>query len=318
MAGVLSGAGPRRWPRSFADRLTAPLPGPRELLRLHREGGFRGSTEGADRIPVRRQGLPPLRDATASVTWIGHASFLLRIGGLAVLVDPVFSESLPGVGRRLTPPGLCWEQLPRIDAVLVSHDHYDHLDAPTIRLLPRDTPVLVPASTAPWFTRRGLRAVRELDWWESTELTGVRFDFVPSHHWSRRGLLDSCRRLWGGWVLTAGDARLYHAGDSGYGRFFAEIGERHPGIDVAMLPVGAYEPRWFMGAIHTDPDEAVRAAADLGAARMVPMHWGTFLLSREPVLDPLLRTRAAWKATGRAQDDLWDLAVGETRQLPRT
>lgn len=264
-----------------------------------------------------RTGLPPPIPGTTSATWIGHATFLLRVGGLTVLTDPVFSDSLPGVGRRLTPPGLSWAQLPRLDAVLLSHDHYDHLDAPTIRRLPRDIPVLVPAATARWFARLGFSAITELDWWESAELGGVRFDFVPAHHWSRRGPFDSCRRLWGGWVLTAPDGtRLYHAGDSGYGRFFAEIGQRYPGIDLAMLPVGAYEPRWFMRKVHTDPDEAVRAAGDLGAARMALMHWGTFVLSREPVLDPPRRARAAWAAAGRDPADLWDLAVGETRTLP--
>jgi L-ascorbate metabolism protein UlaG (beta-lactamase superfamily) len=305
--------------RSYRDRLTEPLPGPSQLYRLLRTGGFRGSSNGADQLPLDMAGLPPLdRADTASLTWIGHASFLIRLGGLAVLVDPVLSPTIPGVGRRLTPPGLDWEQLPRIDAVVISHDHYDHLDAPTIRLLPRDTAMLVPVGLGQWFRRRRFTAVHEFDWWDSVRLGEVDFTFVPAHHWSRRGLFDTCRSLWGGWVLTGQDGtRLFHAGDSGYGHRFAELGERLPGIDVAMLPIGAYDPRWFMRPMHMDPTEAVQALSDLGAQRLATMHCGTFVLTREPVLEPLERVRAAWATTDRDRGDLWDMAVGQTRVLGR-
>ncbi|QWF85028.1 MBL fold metallo-hydrolase [Amycolatopsis sp. CA-230715] len=302
---------------SYRDRLTAPLPTPRELIRILREGGFRGSTERADRIPVRRDGLPALSAGESSWTWVGHATYLVRLGGVAVLTDPVWSAKIPGVPRRLTPPGLAWAELPAIDVVLVSHNHYDHLDAPTIDRLPKRVPVLVGAGLGRWFRRRGFTEVVELDWWESVEVAGLRFDFVPSHHWSRRGPFDACTSLWGGWVVTAPDGtRTYHAGDSGYGGWFAEIGARYPGIDVAMLPIGAYEPRWFMSPVHMDPDEAVRALADLGARRLASMHWGTFVLTKEPVDEPLDRIRAAWSAAGRDVADLWALAVGESRTLP--
>lgn len=240
----------------------------------------------------------------------------MQIGGSTVLADPVFSERIPGVGHRMTRAGLDWAELGAVDAVVISHNHFDHLDAPTIRLLPRDTPLLVPAGLGSWFTRRGFARFTELDWWESTRVGEVSFDFVPAHHWSRRGPFDTCASLWGGWVLTApGGPRIYHAGDSGYGPRFAEIGARHPGIDVALLPVGAYEPRWFMRGVHVDPEEAVQAAQDVGARAMVPMHWGTFVLSREPVLEPLARTLAAWRAAGRERADLWDLAIGESRAV---
>ncbi|GGM74144.1 membrane protein [Longimycelium tulufanense] len=308
----------RQWPASFTHRLTAPLPGPRQLLRALREGAFRASTAEADQIPVSRDGaLPELPTNTASITWVGHATFVLRLGGACVLTDPVWSARIPGVPRRLTPPGLAWSALPRVDAVVISHNHYDHLDAATMRRLPRDTPVLVPAGLGTWFRRRRFTAVTELDWWESAEVAGLRFEFVPAHHWSRRTLFDTCRSLWGGWVVSApGGPRMFHAGDSGYGHFFSEIGSRHPDLDLAMLPVGAYQPRWFMQAVHMDPEEAVRAAADLGAARMATMHWGTFLLSGEPLLEPVDRARKAWREAGRDPADLWDLAVGETRLLP--
>ncbi|MFC9793710.1 MBL fold metallo-hydrolase [Streptomyces sp. NPDC127584] len=307
------------WPRSFADRLTAPLPGVRALARLAREGAVRPRPEGLRDIPLlpfEPGPLPPAGPDTLAVTWAGHASWLLRIGGLAVLTDPVWSRRIFGTPARLTPVGVRWDDLPPVDAVVISHNHFDHLDAPTLRRLPRDTPVFVPAGLGRWFTRRRFTRVTELDWWEAAELDGVRFDFVPAHHWSKRTLLDTCRSLWGGWVLTDRSGRRVHfAGDTGYGHWFAEIGRRFPGIDLALLPIGAYEPRWWLSDVHTDPEEAVRAHQDLGARRMAPMHWATFVLSSEPVLEPLTRVRAAWEQAGLRREDLWDLPVGGSRVL---
>ncbi|MCQ4197968.1 MBL fold metallo-hydrolase, partial [Streptomyces parvulus] len=315
----------------------APLPGLRALARFAREGAVRPGREGlADipRLPCAPGPLPRVDADTVAVTWAGHASWVVSIGGLTVLTDPVWSRRILGTPARITPVGVPWSALPRVDAVVISHNHYDHLDAPTLRRLPRDTPVLVPAGLGRWFHRRRFTHVTELDWWEATELrprdgfdgasgkggggrrAGVRFDFVPAHHWSKRSLADTCRTLWGGWVLTAPDGRrVYFAGDTGYGHWFTRIGRRYPGIDLALLPVGAYDPRWWLSDVHCDPEEAVRAAQDVGARRMAPMHWGTFVLSAEPVLEPLTRTRAAWQAAGLPREDLWDLPVGASRVL---
>jgi L-ascorbate metabolism protein UlaG (beta-lactamase superfamily) len=282
---------------------------------MMRERGRTGpDLADAARLPVIENAtLPDVGPGQIGVTWVGHASFVLRLGGLTVLTDPVWSRKIPGVKPRLTPPGIALADVGRVDAVVISHNHYDHLDAPTIRRLPRDTPVLVPGMLGAWFRRRDFTRVVELDWWESVRLGGVDFDFVPAHHWSRRGLNDSCRTLWGGWVLRAGDRSVYFAGDTGYGHWFGEIGARHPGLDIALLPVGAYEPNWFMKPVHMNPAEAVRACEDLGARRMATMHWGTFLLSAEPLLDPPAKAADAWSAAGRQHDDLWTLAVGESR-----
>ncbi len=307
----------RRRP-SYRDRLTDPLPGPRELIRLARSGGFRTSAEGADRIPVHTGGQPALPAATPAITWIGHASFLVRVGSRTILIDPVLSDRIVGAGRRLTPAGLDWSALAAVDAVLISHNHYDHLDAPTVRRIPRDTPFFVPAGLGGWFRRRRFTRVTELDWWDSAVLAAdesLELTFVPAHHWSRRGLFDMCRSLWGGWVISGAGSTLYHTGDTAYGPRLAEVGARFPSVDLAMLPIGAYEPRWFMRPVHMDPEEAVLAAVHLGARRVVGMHWGTFQLSREPVLDPPRRMRAAWAAAGRVPEELWELAVGETRAL---
>ncbi|MFE1553020.1 MBL fold metallo-hydrolase [Streptomyces sp. NPDC058718] len=307
------------WPRTFVDRLTAPLPGVRAMARLAREGAVRPRPEGLRDIPLlpfEPGPLPPAGPDTFAVTWAGHASWILRLGGLTVLTDPVWSRRIFGTPARLTPVGVRWEDLPPVDAVVISHNHFDHLDAPTLRRLPRHTPVFVPAGLGRWFSRRGFGRVTELDWWEAAELDGVRFDFVPAHHWSKRTLLDTCRSLWGGWVLTDPSGRRVHfAGDTGYGHWFAEIGRRFPGIDLSLLPIGAYDPRWWLSDVHTDPEEAVRAHQDLGARRMAPMHWATFVLSSEPVLEPLTRVRAAWDKAGLPREDLWDLPVGASRVL---
>ncbi|GII85931.1 membrane protein [Sphaerisporangium siamense] len=305
----------RTWPSSFKDRLTCPLPDFREVLSVAWYGGFHADAGDADQIPVLRAGLPPVGPRDAGVTWVGHATYVLRIGGLTVLTDPVWSRKIPGVRDRLTPPGVAWSDLPPVDAVVISHNHYDHLDAPTLRRLPRHTPMFVPANLGGWFAKRGFTNVTELDWWESARIGDVSFDFVPAHHWSRRSLFDTCKTLWGGWVLTSGDHRIYFAGDTAYGDRFKLIGARYPGIDLALMPVGAYEPRWFMHVSHVDPAEAVQACEDVGARRMATMHWGTFVLSGEPVMAPVQEARAAWTASGRDRADLWDLAVGETRVL---
>ncbi|MFC8662916.1 MBL fold metallo-hydrolase [Streptomyces sp. NPDC057199] len=309
----------RVWPRSFADRLTAPLPGLRGFARFAREGALRPDPEGlADipRLPYEPGPLPRVDARTIAVSWAGHASWVVRIGGLTVLTDPVWSRKILGTPARITPVGVAWSALPRIDAVVISHNHYDHLDAPTLRRLPRDTPVFVPAGLGSWFRRRRFSHVTELDWWEAAELGGVRFDFVPAHHWSKRSLHDTCRTLWGGWVLTASDGRrVYFAGDTGYGHWFSHIGARYPGIDLALLPIGAYNPRWWLSDVHCDPEDAVRATQDLGAQRMAPMHWATFVLSAEPVLEPLTRVRTAWEKAGLTRENLWDLPVGASRVL---
>lgn len=300
--------------KGFRARLANPVPGVREVLRVARQGGFRPPKEPDADVPRSpRPHLPALGPGEASLTWIGHATFLVRMGGRAILTDPVWSQRLPGFIPRISAPGLAWEDLPPIDAVLLSHDHYDHLDMPTLRRLPRATPILAGLGTGPLLRRRGFSQVQELDWWQHTDVAGVRFTFVPAHHWGRRGAFDFCRRLWGGWVMEADGRKAWFAGDTGYGPLLRDIGRRCPGIEVAMVPIGAYDPRWFMRPVHVDPGEAVQATLDVGASRMATMHWGTFPLSREPRLEPPRLAAEAWAGAGMPAQDLWTLALGETR-----
>lgn len=305
----------------YGDRLTHPLPTTRDMWRILREGGFRpdrADRANAQHVPrVQDARLPAVTADEAAVTWVGHATTVVQLGGRTFVTDPVWRDGLPGRIPRLTPPGIAFEHLGPVDGILVSHNHYDHMDAPTLARFPRDTPVFVPAGTGRWARRKGFTEVHEMDWWESVDHRGVRVTFVPSHHWTRRGLLDTNAALWGGWVLSApGQEPVHFAGDTAYGGHFKEIRGRLGPMGTTILPIGAYEPRWFMKNVHMDPDEAVRACSDLEAKRMVAMHWGTFPLTREPILEPPQRARAAWLREGRPESDLWILALGEGRVIP--
>ncbi len=259
---------------------------------------------------VQGPGGPP------RLTWIGHASFLGLLGGVRFLIDPVFAGRVGWVYPRYLAPGLTPDQLPPVDALLVTHSHFDHLDAAAVRGLSREVAVLVPEGLGRLFQRWGFRRVRELGWWQSAAVGPLAVTLVPARHWSRRGVLDTNRSLWGGFVAAADGVAVYHAGDSAWFDGFAEIGRRFPGLAAAILPVGAYEPAWFMEHNHLNPEQAGRAFLELGARRLVPAHWGTFQLTDEPLAEPAERIRAWWRraAPDRGRE-LHLLAVGETLVL---
>lgn len=265
------------------------------------------------------------------ITWVGHSTFLVQIGGLNLLTDPHWSRRASPVQfagpARMAPPGIAWGELPPIDAVLLSHDHYDHLDDRTVRRLHRTfrdaITWLTPLGYGAWFGRRGIRRVMELDWWEEARLDGpdgpVRIVALPSQHWTRRTPLDGSRRLWASWAVRAPDgASVYFGGDSGYFPEFGAIGRRAGPFDALLLPIGAYEPRWFMRPVHMDPEEAVRAYLDMGGVgTMAGMHWGTWRLTDEDPLEPPARARAAWAAAGLPPERLWIPRHGETLIIRR-
>ena len=259
-------------------------------------------------------GLPPARGIAA--TWAGHSSTLLQMDGKSILIDPVWSNRIGGVVKRLTPPGLPWSMLPPIDALVLSHNHYDHLDAATLTRLPRDTPVYCTSGVGEWFRKRGFARVTERAWWDHADWDGFRFTCVPAQHFSGRSLWDRDRSLWGGWVIQGeAGSRVYYAGDSGYFRGFQEIGEAFPNLDLALIPVGAYLPRWFMAAVHVDPPEAGQAFLDVGARMMMPVHWGTFRLADESIDEPPHALRAWWSERGLDPARLHVPVLGETRRF---
>jgi L-ascorbate metabolism protein UlaG (beta-lactamase superfamily) len=256
-----------------------------------------------------RLARPPGVGEGVRLTWLGHASWLVQLAGKSLLIDPVLGERISGVIRRNVPPGIPIDRLPPVDGCLVTHNHYDHLDLPTLQRV--GAPVWVGQGTAAFLRREGLTAY-ELAWWDSARLGSVMVHFVPSQHWSRRGLFDVNTMLWGGFVVEGGSHRVYHSGDTAYFEGFAEIGRRFPGLAVAMLPIGAYDPPWFMESQHMNPEQAVRAYRDLGARDFLAMHWGTFKLTDEPLEEPPTRLQTEWTRLALPEDHLKILPVGAT------
>lgn len=272
-----------------------------------------------DREPFAMPRVPADGRAFASqeprLGWIGHATFVMRLGGRLVATDPVWSRAIHTVSRE-APPGIDLAELPPIDVVTVSHAHYDHMDLPTLRRIGPEALYIVPKDNADVLRSVGLSRVVELEWWQSHEVGDLRVTLVPSHHWSMRSPFDKNRRLWGGFVYESAETTVYHAGDTAFrAPVFAAIGERFPRIDAALLPIGAYEPAWFMQPQHQNPEEAARAFELLGARRFVAMHWGTFRLTDEPLAEPPARLEAWWAERGLPRDRLWIPALGEIGPL---
>jgi len=272
---------------------------------------------------------------TPAITWIGHASALAQFSGLNVLVDPVFSERASPLSfygpRRAQPPGLSLAQLPRIDLVLISHNHYDHLDEASVLALAAQaggSPLfVVPLGIKAWLADIGISRVVELDWWDTHRVPGARgaVDVVltPAQHWSGRGLNDRLATLWGGFAVFAPDFHFFYSGDTGYSPDFLQIQRRFAsrqaggGFDLALLPIGAYEPRWFMREQHANPEEAVQIHLDLAAKRSLGVHWGTFSLTDEALDEPPRALDQARAARGLGPEDFFVLAIGETRRFPQ-
>jgi N-acyl-phosphatidylethanolamine-hydrolysing phospholipase D len=273
-----------------------------------------------------------------AVTWIGHATALAQFGGITLLTDPIFSERASPFSfigpRRQVPPGIAVADLPRIDIVLVSHNHYDHLDAASAAALCAQAggPPLfvVPLGLRSWLADRGIRQAVELDWWQTHRFAGTGADIEimlsPAQHWSARGISDRMATLWGGFAVFAPDCHFFYAGDTGYSRDFKDLRERvadrqRPesggGFDIALLPIGAYEPRWFMASQHVNAAEAVKIHRDIGAKRSLGVHWGTFELTDEALDEPPRSLAREAQAAGVSDEEFFLLAVGETRRISR-
>jgi L-ascorbate metabolism protein UlaG (beta-lactamase superfamily) len=305
------GSGFWRWQR---ERRAAGLPhAPTE--------GYAAFAERWRVAPDFRCGLDAAGNAARPVVWwLGHATVLLRIGGLHVITDPhlgLRASPLPFAGpiRRVPAPARA-DELPALDAVLISHNHYDHLDAASIRAILRHHPratFYAPLGLAGWLRRRGAARVHELDWWERREHDGIELHCVPAQHWSARGILDRNRTLWCGWFLHAPGFSFWFAGDTGYTPRLAEIAERLGSPDLAALPIGAYEPRWFMRPQHIDPPEAVRVHEELRIARSLAIHWGTFELADDSLDQPAIGLHDALALHGLSDEEFWLARQGEAR-----
>ena len=257
-----------------------------------------------------------------TVTWIGHSTLLMQMEGINFLTDPIWSRTpspFPPIGpSRWVDPGIALEDLPVIDFVLISHNHFDHLDLPTLRKLAARNPGIiffVPLGNADLFIKNGISQVQELDWGQSLSYKQLRIHCLPAQHWSKRTVSDTRKTLWASWAVIGGERRFYFAGDTGYFSGFKKIGEILGPFDLAAVPIGAYKPRAMMAASHMNPEEAVEAALDLQADAALAIHFGTFDLSDEPLDEPPQRFKAAAGKTLLGTEKSWVFGVGETRRF---
>jgi N-acyl-phosphatidylethanolamine-hydrolysing phospholipase D len=253
-----------------------------------------------------------------TVTWVGHSSLLIQMDGINILTDPIWSDRCSPVSwagpRRHVAPGLAFEDLPEIDLVLISHNHYDHLDQDTIERLGNKPLYLVPLGIGAFLESLDISHYEEHDWWDEVTVNGIRVVCTPAQHFSNRSMFDRNKTLWSGWFLQGQSENFYFAGDTGYFPGFAEIRERFGPVNYAALPIGAYLPRWFMSPVHVNPEEAVQAFIDLQAETFIPIHWGTFELADEPLNQPPVDLAIAIEKAGLDPDRFWLMKHGETRR----
>ncbi len=257
-----------------------------------------------------------------SVTWLGHATFIIRIAGKTILTDPFLGDTAGpyGIGpKRFVPSAMTVDELPNLDVIVVSHNHYDHLDAKTIESYryKDTTQVIVPLGLGEFFTRRGYPRVLEQDWWQSWTSDGLTITTLPAVHFSGRGLFDRNKTLWASFAIESPTEKIWFSGDTANGPVFKEIGQRCGPFDLALVAIGAYEPRPIMRSVHASPEEAIDIAREIGAKRAVGMHWGTIRLTQEDPFEPPDRFRQAAAEKGFGTDNAWILRIGETRSIPQ-
>jgi L-ascorbate metabolism protein UlaG (beta-lactamase superfamily) len=275
-------------------------------------------TRWPPQIPTTERKPSALGDNAAAMTFIGHSTFLVQTHAGHLITDPVYAMRAGPFARlgprRVRRPAVAFADLPHIRTVLLSHNHYDHCDLGTLRALEeRFQPlVITPVGNARLLRSAGIRRIEELDWWQESTASAWRVTLTPAQHFSARSPFDRNRGLWGGFVFSAGDLRMFFAGDTGYAPHFRDVHARCGPIDLALLPIGAYEPRWFMKEMHMNPAEAVQAHQDLESRRSVAMHFGTFQLTTEGIDEPLRALDAALDAQGIARGAFRALEFGES------
>ncbi len=269
-------------------------------------------------------GFVPYREVSTGVTitFVNHSTFLIQVDGLNILTDPVWSERVSPVTfagpKRMRPPGIAFDSLPAIDIVLLSHNHYDHLDLPTLlRLQERHDPFIVaPLGISAFLAQQGINGSTDLDWWESLTHQGITIHCTPAQHFSGRGLFDRDQTLWCGFVLSTTAGNVYFAGDSGYGAFFKDIGTRLGPMAVSIIPIGAFLPEWFMSPIHISPADAVQVHEDVQSAYSIGCHYGTFPMADDGMDDPVIHLREALQQRGISDSTFLVLDEGHYWQLP--
>ncbi|WP_052015573.1 MBL fold metallo-hydrolase [Halalkalibacter hemicellulosilyticus] len=247
-----------------------------------------------------------------TITWIGHVTFLIQLSGLNIVTDPVWASRV-GFEKRLSKPGIMLEDMPEIDIVLISHNHYDHLHFNSIYQLKGDPLFLVPKGLKRLFLQKGITNVKEFNWWDCMLHKQLELTFLPTLHWSRRSLLDLNKSLWGGWMVKERSKTIFFVGDSGYHPIFKKIGRSYQ-IDYALIPIGAYEPEWFMKQQHVTPEEAVQCFQELNASTFIPMHYDAFRLADDTPKEALDRLKKAWNKR-KGSKKLMILKLGETLDL---
>ena len=298
---------------------TTPDKGLGSILKWQLVDRVRGKRRRApDRFdtPRREPDLAAMESSRPSLTWVGHATFAVRLANKMIATDPIWSDRINGVVARNASAGISLEKMPKIDIVTISHSHFDHLDVPTLKKIGNDALYVVPKDVGEILKSAGLTKIVELGWWETHREGELAITLVPSQHWSMRAPWDRNKRLWGGFVYESSEGVAYHAGDTAFSeQVFQAIREKQPRIDWAMLPIGAYDPQWFMQPQHMGPEEAVRAWEILGAQTLCAMHWGTFKLTDEPLDEPPARLREEWRQKMHAPERVWIFDLGETKSL---
>lgn len=275
-----------------------------------RRGKMKDLTTQIRQAPSKKINEIQKNRSKTAYTWIGHSTFLLQINGLNILTDPVWAYRM-GFQKRLTEPGISLEDLPEIDIVVISHGHYDHLDFPTLKKLKGTPQFFVPAGLKRLFNKKGYQKVIEMNWWESAEYKGISLHFVPAQHWTRRTATDMNTSHWGGWIFKHHQETIYFVGDTGYFGGFKQIAERF-NIDTVFMPIGAYEPEWFMAVSHISPEDSVQAFLELKAKRFVPMHYGAYRLADDTGPEALERLYKEWEKRQLPKEQLKVMLIGET------
>lgn len=274
----------------------------------------KGSTEVPASEPNSKGDFSHLGDSDIQLTWIGHSSFLLQLGSSNILIDPVYANycspvPLPGL-KRAQPPGIKWSDLPEIHYVLISHNHYDHLDAKVVKKLAKTSVFLVPEGLSKWMKKRGVVKVEEIGWLESKIVNDLSITACPAQHSSARTPWDKDKSHWCGWLIEFLGKKIYYAGDTGYCPHFKDLGESYGPMDLSILPIGAYSPSWLMKPIHSSPEEAVQMHIDLNSKLSLGCHWGTFKLTDEPIMEPVKRVLDESKNKGLKAETFIVLPIG--------